>query len=169
MDYKLFLRDIVDDYIDYHVEYTDYNTFTELEDALLSDHWLRRTIMDRVPRHTSLKSAVLRNTEYLADAMSLGTDFDIYDIGRNFLIEDWNWFDKKLKEYLIDDVITETVAEKEDSYDRAWAGANEPENDSNYIDSNYTPQVELSDEDYDEGFDESLRRTAWKYNNLLEG
>ena len=39
---------------------------------------------------------------------------------------------------------------------------------NNLVEETFFPSnIELSDEEYDEGFDESQKRTAWKYNNLL--
>jgi hypothetical protein len=164
MDYKIYLADVVNTYINESVEFTDYDTFADLEDSLFSDRWLRNMIMETVPRYTSLKRTVLDSVEYLEDAINNGADYDAYDIGRNFLLEDWEWFDKKIKEYVIDDVISETVAENESNYERAWAEYNDPEEGeegggSDYDDM-YDGEVELSDEEYDEGFDESLDNTA---------
>ena len=161
MDYKIYLADIVNTYINESVEFTDYDTFADLEDSLFSDRWLRNMIMENVPRYTSLKHMVLDSVEYLDEAINNNADYDAYDIGRNFLLEDWNWFDKKIKEYVIDDVISETVAENESNYERAWAEYNDPEEgeEADYSDM-YDGEVELSDEEYDEGFDESLSNTA---------
>ena len=161
MDYKSYLADVVNTYINESIEFTDYDTFADLADSLFSDRWLRNMIMEKVPRYTSLKHMVLDSVEYLDEAINNNADYDAYDIGRNFLLEDWNWFDKKIKEYVIDDVISETIAENESNYERAWAEYNDPEEgeEADYSDM-YDGEVELSDEEYDEGFDESLSNTA---------
>ena len=67
-----------------------------------------------------------------------------------------NWYDEDIEEALHREAINRGLIQDED----------EEENYDSIEDC--SQEIELSDEEYDEGFDESLKRkSSWKYNNLL--
>ena len=84
------------------------------------------------------------------------TDTIIYTITKNYQ-KDWisNYLDRQGISF---DVISQAQQQKLSEYSYIF-------DDDNI---SFNTEVELSNEEYDEGFDESLKRkSSWKYNNLL--
>lgn len=152
MDFELYTTDLLTDireYIDENINYADYESLDHLRNYLNDELWANDDITGNGPNGGYYSSTADARERFFDDAFDNFEEVvselsDPSTVMEHFLEGDWDWFDTLVRCYLLGGCIDSVLDDIEsDFYEAQDTGVGD---------------VELSDEDYDEGFDESYRR-----------
>lgn len=152
MDFELYTTDLLTDireYIDENINYADYESLDHLRNYLNDELWANDYITGNGPNGGYYSSTADARERFFDDAFDNFEEVvselaDPSTVMEHFLEGDWDWFDTLVRCYLLGRCIDSVLDDIEsDFYEAQDTGVGD---------------VELSDEDYDEGFDESYRR-----------
>lgn len=152
MDFELYTTDLLTDireYIDENINYADYESLDHLRNYLNDELWANDDVTGNGPNGGYYSSTADARERFFDDAFNNFDEVvsglsDPSTVMEHFLEGDWDWFDTLVRCYLLGGCIDSVLDDIEsDFYEAQDTGVED---------------VELSDEDYDEGFDESYRR-----------
>lgn len=155
MDFELYTNDLladIRDWVDYNIDYTKYDSIEDLRDYLNDELWSVDSVTGNgsIGYYANNKDAKERFVEDGIDGFyTIREEWGIpkSEVLQHLLNSDWNWFDATIRCFLLGqciDVVLEDIREEFD-----LAHENMPDD----------AEVPTDNEDYDEGFEESLRKS----------